>query len=106
MTAAEVEADSVRLLACGKPACSVEGCDEHAAIRGMCGPHDYRVLRYGDPHWQAPPREKKVYQRKGPPPPRTCVVGDCDGPTFGKHLCQAHFVAEFLDNIPAGCFSR
>lgn len=106
MTAVEVETPEVRLLACGKPACVIDGCDEHATIRAMCGRHDYRVLKYGDPHWQAPPRVTKVYQRKGPPPARVCTVDGCQSGTFGNHLCQPHFVAEFLDSIPAGCFSR
>jgi hypothetical protein len=72
----------------------------------MCGPHDYRVLRYGDPHWQAPSRERKVYQRKGPPPQRICTIHGCDAPTFRKHMCQAHAVAHFLDSIPARSEAR
>ena len=30
--------------------CSVEGCDRHVEISGMCGMHAYRVARHGDPH--------------------------------------------------------
>lgn len=107
MTAPEIETAPapVRLLACGKPACSIDGCNEHAAVRGLCGRHDYRASKYGDPHWEAPPRMPRRPRRTGPPPPRLCIEDGCMEPTYARSRCQPHFMTWFLDSIPSECYS-
>lgn len=59
--------------------CSVDGCGQPHHSRGYCSSHVKRLMRYGDPLYEAPRQ------------PDTCQADDCDKPSETRGVCGAHY---------------
>lgn len=64
--------------------CSIEGCEDHATVRGWCHRHYQRWREHGDP--QAPVKERPLSKATGP-----CTVEGCERPLLAKGLCRLHY---------------
>lgn len=87
--------------------CQVDGCERESRIRGVCGPHDYRILIHGDPHYSGPDPHavRRPRADRRPQPRKVCLEPGCGLLVFSAHRCQPHFVTAYLDAIPAGCYA-
>lgn len=84
--------------------CIIDGCSQPAKIRNCCPKHDHRILYFGDPFRTRPAGPRRPRDGGTVCRPKVCVEFNCGQPTFANRRCQAHFVAAYLDAIPAGCY--
>lgn len=65
-----------------EPTCSIDGCDSPVLVkmRGWCGAHHQKWLKYGDPLWAPAPK------------PTICAIEDCEtGGKLRRGWCSLHY---------------
>lgn len=67
-----------------KKQCTVIGCDEYIAYKGLCIPHSVKQLDYELEHPPEPPKPKA----------ELCKVEGCDRPNAWRDLCRQHGVLD------------